>query len=369
MASHAAKVKADIVRWRQAGLIDQPTADLLACDIEAHERASFSFGSILAVLAALLMGAALLLFVGANWESIPRPARVGLLFCVIAVGYIGGAALKITGRESVAEAVWLVAAAAFGGALALVGQMYHLSGETAAALLTWFCATLLAAFMLRSSLLTVAAGGLAAAWLCFEGVSLWSLAPHLWQLPVMLAAVWAVSWWTRSMAARHLALLVLIFYGVVLALEFEAAPIGMALAGVSALAFLAAVLAPREVERLAGLGGYLPLSSLLGFLTGMTVLQAEFWERTGPLALLALVALLGIVVAIMLAGRESRAVRVLAYLGFAEQLCLVYLGLIGTMLNTAALLFIAALLMAALAFVIFRVERRMDGRVVAGVPS
>ncbi|TIU17093.1 MAG: DUF2157 domain-containing protein, partial [Mesorhizobium sp.] len=71
---------ADIARWLQAGLIDASTAGALTLDVEANQRTSLSFGSILAMMAALLFGAAILIFVAANWEAIPRLARVAALF-------------------------------------------------------------------------------------------------------------------------------------------------------------------------------------------------------------------------------------------------------------------------------------------------
>jgi len=82
MASYAARVRVDIARWRESGLIDPATAEALTRDVAANERASLSFGSILAMMAALLFGAAILIFVAANWEAIPRLVRVAALFAV-----------------------------------------------------------------------------------------------------------------------------------------------------------------------------------------------------------------------------------------------------------------------------------------------
>src|SRR5690606_13344429 len=147
-----------------------------------------SFGSILAIMAALLLGAAILIFVASNWEAIPRVARVGALFAIIFAGYVGGAALKIADHAAIGEAVWLIAAAAFGGSIALIGQMYHLSGDEAQAILTWCAGTALAAAALRSGPLTMAAVALAAAWLFFLGVSFWRYSefPHAF---IVIAAV------------------------------------------------------------------------------------------------------------------------------------------------------------------------------------
>ena len=66
-----------ISRGGETGLIDRATADALLRDVEANERKSLSFGSILAIMAALLFGAAILILVAANWEAFPRLARVG----------------------------------------------------------------------------------------------------------------------------------------------------------------------------------------------------------------------------------------------------------------------------------------------------
>ena len=61
MASYASKVRRDITRWRHAGLVDAATEAALLRDVEANERRALSFGSILAMMAALLLGAAILL--------------------------------------------------------------------------------------------------------------------------------------------------------------------------------------------------------------------------------------------------------------------------------------------------------------------
>ncbi|MBN9249353.1 MAG: DUF2157 domain-containing protein, partial [Mesorhizobium sp.] len=238
MASHSTKVKQDIARWLEAGLIDGMTADALARDVEANERRSLSFGSILAMMAALLLGAAILIFVAANWEAIPRLARVGALFAIILGGYVGGAFVKARGYSAIGEALWIVAAAAFGGSIALIGQMYHFSGDESAAVLTWCAGTALAALALRSGPLTVAAVGIADAWLAMKlvgGFRLFSSSeiPHLFV--VIAAGLFAVSYWTRSYAARHLLVLSLIFYVVGLAVDDNLLVVAVLLALVSGI--------------------------------------------------------------------------------------------------------------------------------------
>jgi uncharacterized membrane protein len=372
MASYSSKVRQDIARWVAAGLIDARTADALTRDIESNERRSLSFGSILAMMAALLLGAAILIFVAANWEAFPRLGRVGALFVVILAGYVGGAVLKDRDHPAIGEALWIVAAAAFGGAIALVGQMYHLSGDEASALLTWCAGTALAAVLLRSNPLTVAAVGIADGWLVltlFRGFNLFrdSEFPHMFV--AIAAGLFILSYWTRSQPARHLVLLSLILYTALVAADHNLVELALLLAAVSAVCFAAGALATEPVDRVVQLGGRLPLHGLIGFLTGMAMLQFQFADNVdGGFAVTSAVALAGIAAAIVLAGRESRGLRWVAYLGFAFELFIIYAVTMQTMLGTAGFFLAAAVILGLLAVVIIRIEKRMKPAMIGVAP-
>ncbi|WP_394891738.1 DUF2157 domain-containing protein [Mesorhizobium sp. AaZ16] len=360
MASYASRVRQDILRWTELGLIDTATGDALRRDTEANERKSLSFGSVLAVMAALLFGAAILLLIAANWDAFPRLLRVGVLFAIIFAAYVGGALLKSRGNSAVAEGAWLVGAAAFGGSIALIGQMYHLSGDEADAVLTWCAGTALAAAALRSGPLTVAAVGLASSWLFLEGVAVWSEThvPHSFVLVAI--GLWLLSYWTESRASRNLLLLSLIFYAALSAVHHDMLVIPAVLALVSAGLFAAAVHVPDAVERIARIDGNTPVHALLGFLTGMTILQFDLVDESAALVAAALVGFAGIAAAVVLGGRESRGLRWIAYLGFTCQLAYVYVVTVGTMLGTAGVFLASGLALGLVALVIIRVERRMN---------
>lgn len=362
MAGYSSRVRKDIARWVEAGLIDASTAARLASDVADNERRSLSFGSILAMMAALLFGAAILIFVAANWEALPRIARVAMLFAIIAGGYVGGALLKMRDRPAIGEALWIVAAAAFGGSIALIGQMYHLAGDEASALVTWGAGTALAALALRSNPLTVAAVGIADAWLVLSLTGSFSFSrgvdvPQFFVIASL--ALFALSFWTRSQPARHLIILSLIFYVAVLAVDGDLIWMSAALSAVSACAFAAAVIAPEPVDRIVQLGGRLPLHALIGFLTGIMMIQFELADDHG-FAVAAAVALAGIALAIVFAGRDSRGLRWIAYVAFALELCFIYAVTMQSMLGTAGFFLAAAAILAVLAFIIVRVEKRMN---------
>jgi uncharacterized membrane protein len=360
MASYAARLRKDVVRWVQAGLVDDAAGAAILRDVEARERRSLSFGTILAIMAALLVGAAVLILVAANWQAIPRLGRVGGLFAIIAAGYLGGAALKLRDHPAFGEALWLVAAAAFGAGIALIGQMYHLAGDEAEAILVWCAGTALAAAALRSGPLTIAAAGLAAFWLLSRGAEFWRASEFPYSFALVAAILWLVSLWTRSAAARHLLLLSVILFMVLLALEHDVTLVAAVLGAASAALFVLAVRMPEEVESLARLDGLLPVHCLLGFLVAAALLQIELADESGAgFAVVAALTFAGIGAALLLFGRESRGLRWIAYAGFAVELCLVYVLMIGSMLGTAGFFLVAGVLLGVMAFAIMRIEKRL----------
>lgn len=361
--SYSSRVRRDISRWASKGLIDERTAEALARDVEVNERRSLSFGAILATMAALLLGAAILIFVAANWEAFPRPGRVGALFSLILAGYVGGAAFKTADHPAIGEALWLVAAAAFGGALALIGQMYHISGDEAAAMLTWCGGTALAALLLRSGPLTVTAIAIADGWLVltiFDGFGTTGPfeSPHLFL--VIAAALFILSYWTRSKGARHVILLSLILYGVLLTLERDRIELAALLAAISGICVGAAALAPGQVEQVVRLDNRLALHGLIGFLAGMSLLQFDLAGDAGAgFVVASAVTLAGIVGAIVLAGRASKGLRWVTYAGFGFELFIIYAVTMHTMLGTAGFFLVAAIIFGLLAAFIIRVEKRI----------
>lgn len=358
MASYSTRMKSDIERWRQVGLIDAPTASQLLRDVEAREVRRLSFGMVLAIMSGVLFGAAILIFVAANWESLPRLMRVMMLFAIIAAGYIGGAALKTRGHSAYAETAWLIAAAAFGGSIALIGQMYHLAGDESTALVTWCLGTVFAAALLRSGPLTVTATGIAAAWLLADGLDIWDRQGFPYFFILLAPLLWTVSLWTGSRAARHLLLLSLILYTVLLALPDYALYGGLLIAMASAGLMALGIYQREVVERVVQLNGGFATHCLIGFLSGMALVHMEL-ALEGTYFLAAILTFGGIAAALIFAGRESRSLRWIAYTGFSLELAFVYVVMMGTMLGTAGLFFASGLMLGVIAFLIIRIERRL----------
>ncbi len=364
MAGYVDKVGQDIARWESRGLVSRELGQRLREDLAASHGGGIGFGQVLAVMAALLMSAAILILIAANGEEIPRIGRVVAVFAVIAGGYLGGAVLKLRDHGGLAEALWLVAAAAFGGGIALIGQMYHLSGDETQAILVWCIGTGLGAALLRSPVLAAAAVCLSGAWVAWP-VFQFDLDVNRWY-PLLLAILWVIAVWTRSLPARHLILLALIVHFTLLYIDNDLLLIPAAMALISAGVFVLGVRGGESFDRMTGLGEGLAADALIGFLVGMFTLQFVFAESVPAFSLLAAVAFAGIAGALVIGGKAGRKVRWLAYLGFALEISFVYVATIGTMLGTAGFFVLAAIGLGILAFVIIRIERRLVGPVAQG---
>lgn len=368
MASYVTRVKRDIGRWVEGGLIDAATATALSSDVERNAASRLSLGSVLSMMAAALFAAAILIFIAANWEAMPRLVRVSLLFFTIAAGYVGGAALKLRGQDMFGETAWIIAATAFGASIALIAQMYHMSGDERQAILVWCAGTGLAAGALRSSPLTVGAVLLLVAWLLMHVGIAWRPGVLPLTYPLAAAALYALSFWTQSAAARHLLILSLALFA---ALHFSsedsfAAP--ALLLGASVALLAADRMFPAETERVLGLGGAVAVHALVWFLTAIGIFQLELVDDP-EFALPSAAALLGIVTVLLLKGRESALLRWLAYAAFVFQLCFVYVVMLGTMLGTAGFFVVGGATLSVLAWVITRLERRFSAPATMGGAS
>ncbi|MHB2264718.1 DUF2157 domain-containing protein [Aliihoeflea sp. PC F10.4] len=356
-------VQREIDHWEKRGLIDRAIGDRLRADISSRHVGGVRVVETLVVMSAVLFAAAILIFVAANWDAIPRIVRCALLAATILAANTGGAWQKARGNKHVAEGLWIVGAAAFGASIALVGQMYHLSGDAAGAFLTWYIATAVSAVAFSSRALTVACVGLSVAWAIAYWGQTYAIftsyhnANHFY--PLLLAGAYAISFRTGSALARHAAMVALALY---FAMLFDDWGVWFAagLLIVTTALFAAAIRMPDPFERMLRLGGRLPIHLLLYAMLAATMLHSEWYEGV-ELAILAAFLLVMLVGVLLMGGRESRAIRGLVYTAFAAELSFVYIRMIGTMLSTAGFLLIAALAFAIFAFAVSRFERRLAG--------
>jgi uncharacterized membrane protein len=357
------RLKRDLDHWVERGLIDAGTAGRLLGDVDERSR-SFSLGTVLAMCAAALIAAAILMLVAANWDQVPRTMRVAGIIFQIWLYHAVALLAHARGYDRVSAAALILGATAFGAGIQLIGQMYHLSGDSVTAMLVWFSVTAASAFLFRSPALTVMAGILSiATWIVgiWANDFVWEPAGILshWQ-PVAALIVAAASVWTGADRAKHLAYWLFIAWIWWLVLDSSSDAATLILTVVAIVLFVALTLngsplAKHEKRLGASPAFYTCLVAMMG-------LAKYQLEANGPLS----IAVTGCVLigfcllAIVLKGRDNTAIRYLAYAAFVADVLYLANETIGSLLGTSAFFLLSGLVVAVVAFIVVRLERRLS---------
>jgi len=355
------RLERDLKRWTAAGLIDAPTAGRLLQEYDSRESA-FSLGRVLMMIAALLLSAALLLLIAANWEAIPRLARLVGIVGLIWGAYLAGGLLILRGAERLAAAFLVLGTLAFGGAIALVGQMYHLSGDTFQAMLVWFAGAVVAAALFRSGAVTAIAGFLAFAVSGVDWMQSFDADTTIlfWLMPLMAVIVILLVRYTGADRVRHLAYLLLVAWLAFLYGEHETREMAMALTALGGIVYLAVAVPQSPLSAIARSAGEAPaFYSYLVLLLGLLALHDEFGGMADRL-FLGVVTLVSAIAGIALSGRDNGAVRYLGYATFAVETLYLASETIGSIIGTSGFFLVAGLVVAMIAWAVIALERRFS---------
>ena len=364
--SFSISVERMIERWQRDGLIDAQTASKLNADLE--KRASlFSLGSVLAILGGLLLGAAIIMLVAANWQEMPRLMRIGLIFVLIWASYLGGVWRQSRGDRLFPAALYIVGAASFGAGLALVGQMYHLSGDIHSAAIYWSVGVLMSAFLLRAPVLAAFGAGVACFYLStyiFDASSYDDLA-YRWIGPLLLLFGAAAALFTRSRHAAHLWAVFSIGWALLVYAEYENNMVLVLMLIVGIGLILADGFAHAALQRLTRFAHPLAAYGLLLSLLSLVMLQLnQMFSYSGVSANLDRDILYSIVIlalaigAIAVAGRNNGGLRSIAYAAFSIEVLYLSFQTVGTMIGTSGFFLTAGILVLLLAAFIRRMENR-----------
>lgn len=127
-----------VAQWTEAGVIDDATAGRIRAFEESRAGASELRWPIRLALAfgGLMIGAAVLLFVSANWDSLSPFARLSLVGLLVALFHVAGATVadRSPGLSTTLHAVGTVA---FGAGIFLCGQIFNLAEHWPSGLMLW----------------------------------------------------------------------------------------------------------------------------------------------------------------------------------------------------------------------------------------
>ncbi len=148
--SYRKRLEADLGRWVGEGLIAPESAATIRRSL-AQEGGGFKLPALIGLFGGLLIASSVSAFVAANWEEIPRVAKLVMILLGLA-GALGiSARLESRGSTGGADAAATCGALIFGAGVALVGQMYHLPTDWQGGALLVALGALIVAFLLRSN--------------------------------------------------------------------------------------------------------------------------------------------------------------------------------------------------------------------------
>lgn len=366
------RLERDLKIWVDKGLVDATAAQAVLREYDGRQT-SFSAGRVLTIIASVLLGLAILLFISANWEEIPRIARLIALVAMIWGFYLGAAYLLALGRSILASGLLILGTLSFGGAMALVGQMYNMSGDELKMLIVWFAAACIVAALFRSSAQVALAGFLAWA---FCGAYLWDHFDQWhgvmpWVPPLMAAVLITLVRYVDAPSARHFAYLLLVGWLTWIFGLHESLNAAIMFAVLGMVAFLAVSIPASPLMPLVRTAGAAPafytflVASIGFFLVHAEISDETFtndvWSKNAlPLIIVAVATLASSVIAIALSGRDNGAVRFLAYFVFACEILYLASETIGSIIGTAGFFLIAGLLVALAAWLVIQLERRFS---------
>ncbi|MBP1849881.1 DUF2157 domain-containing protein [Rhizobium halophytocola] len=361
------RLKRDFERWSELGLIEPARAERLLEEYDSRENA-FSIGAVLLVLAAILLSASLLLLIAAGWQDIPRSVKIGGIILLIWVFHIAAALARWKGARSLEASLLLLGAASFGGGIALVGQLYQISGDAVDALMVWLGVTFGSAVLMRSGALT----GLASLLLWGLFLTYLGEADFEWsgRLPLIVLAIafamLPLIWWTGADRVRHMVyLLVVAYLGWLYALDSSPVLAAAYLAvGLAVFSLLSQRLMPLPGP-IARAGAAPAFYALLIAVLGLALLHIDVYG-VGGRALLASIAVVTVILVMTLAGRDNGAARFLAYGVFVVEVFYLSYETIGSMLGSSGFFLLSGVVMAALAFAVIRLEQMFAARAKAG---
>lgn len=361
----------DLPRWRQAGWVTADGEAAILREAVANVPKGFGLPGILAILAAVLLGFAIMSFVASNWQDMPNSVRLAILFLSVAASYGAAAWLFARDHEGFGHAAVLTGATAFGASIMLIGQMYHLGGYPPHAVVMWAAGALVAGALLRSNATLALAMALVVLWGGWEFV----LTNRVyWEALIGWGLVTAAFWWQRWWPGAHLSALSLTAFIIHAAVLTGGGGSGMTdfvdggwiLVQIGLAAALAGLFGDRAIGSLHKIGPLLTgYGSIVAFF-GLYCLQffnsvpgygdPPFASGLIPIAVITLALSIGAVVWGL--RTHSRGLMWIGYLAFSFEILGLYFKTIGSLLSNSAFFLSAAIVVAVLAVVAYRLHAR-----------
>lgn len=168
-------LKNDIAReaaeWVEESLISEAQAESICerYDVDYKQVNNSSFGyNVLLGLGYLFIGLAVITILGANWDDIPRAARMGGLIALTLLTQGFAIRKYLSGDHTGAAGIFLLGNLFYGASIILIAQIYHLGEHMPDGIFWWALGCLPFGLLLKSPWLTLQSVILAIIWFFVE---------------------------------------------------------------------------------------------------------------------------------------------------------------------------------------------------------
>ncbi len=354
MWSHKSRVERDLTRWQDAGWVTAEGAGAIRAELESTRGAKVA--TVLSMLAAVLLGFAVMSFVAANWQDMSKLLRLASLFTLLVGATVAAGAFFARGMDGAGHACALLGSAIFGANIMLISQMYNMDGNAPDAVLLWAAGALVSGLLLRSGPTLALAMVLVCFWAGWETSQRDEV---FWPFLIPWALVSAGFYWLKWRPGLHLSGLALsgfiVFFGFIWHGGHHHAAVtacGLALLAIS-------VLGDRIIPALSDLWAAVLSYALAITYIGLMALQYDDNPTVTVYVALAL-ATLGLTLAAVWWGLtfNNSGALWLGHIGFSIEILSVYQKTVGSLIDTSLFFLVASLLVAALAFMAYRLNER-----------
>lgn len=163
-----AALRNELPIWIQKGIISEQTARQLSnayqLDNLKHESTRL-LSAVIFTIGGVLLGGGVISFVAANWEAIPTPIKLALLFfALISFHAVGFWLWHTQNWRRLGHALIFCGCLVFGANIGLVAQIFHISGNWYGGFGAWALGSLVMAWAVRSWIIGVLALGTSFLW-------------------------------------------------------------------------------------------------------------------------------------------------------------------------------------------------------------
>ena len=149
MAAYKERVAKDLDQWLAAGHVAADKRDAILASIPDTRR--LDAATALAWVGGVLFGIAVIAFVAANWDALPKLARFAVLLAAFLSLSAGGAWAAHNNRTGLSNILLMIAALVFAASIGLTGQIFDIAGDPRTASYAAGVAAFLLALAGRSS--------------------------------------------------------------------------------------------------------------------------------------------------------------------------------------------------------------------------